>query len=134
MPITYNSVTNTITANYATGDPIGDGAVNPLTLTGIYNASVAGGWGVIDKNNELFNLRCKITINGANTYFESKYEHLYWNDYLGTNVFNVSYIMGLNLLYSDFKGRAYGNTISFTANGTIIGCTFNNIRCIVLRV
>lgn len=60
MAITYDAGTNKITVT-------GYSAVTPCTLTDIYNANVAGGWGVVGKLGSYFSLAAYLYFGDGST-------------------------------------------------------------------
>ena len=60
MPITYDIGTNTITVTGYTGDI-------PCTFEDIYQADLAGGWGVVSRQGNQFLFDCYLTIGDGST-------------------------------------------------------------------
>ena len=81
MAITYNAGTNIITVTgYTEG--------TPCTFLDIYNADVAGGWGVVTRqctNQYCFDAQVYIGDGSTVTWFVDKYFHAIWNAFYTAN-------------------------------------------------
>ncbi len=74
MPILYAD--NRITVTYASGDAKGDSWGNPWTPEDIYQASVSGGWGVVEKLGETnpkfasYWIKKRLFMTGSNCFYD----------------------------------------------------------------
>lgn len=70
MPISYNPTTQMITVTYVAGDPKGNAFATPWTIDDVYQADLAGGWGVVTKTGgQQYSFSAILQILGNTTYF-----------------------------------------------------------------
>jgi len=83
---------------------------------------VAGGWGVITKSDNMYNISCKIVGEGiALTYFYGKSEVWYWDTNTGNDTISIKEIY---LQYVHIIKYTYGATFSVTCGGFVERSTF----------
>lgn len=104
MAITYNAGTNIITiTGYTSG--------TPCTFLDVYNADVAGGWGVVTRqctNQFCFDAQLYIGDGSTATYFADKLKYVHWN----------------NIWTAHFQSTIRGRTNS---HATFVGCSLSVI-------
>lgn len=150
MPITYDSVNNIIKV-------VGFTETTPCTFDDIYQASVNGGWGVVEKiGDKLYFLNCRLQIgdgseatwvadNGKAVRMRGLLIHNYGHLKLGVpsgdygyngcliEVDDYGYVWTDNIVYSLGEFNAYGSIIKFirdTGRGTVFSGTCNFIGCV----
>jgi hypothetical protein len=94
MAITLSGTRITIT--YESGDPKGDSFDNPYTMQDIYDANIAGGWGVVQKIGNVYIFEASLYIEGSDTYFKDGGFGLYFN----ANSINDRVVFNLYMCYS----------------------------------
>lgn len=118
MAITYNAGTNTITV---TGYTFG----TPCTFLDVYNADVAGGWGVVSKSgNDHFTFDCKLVIGdgSTSTYFADTDKQIIFS----TNSITADYQIAVYVMNSaNFTlGYLVNDSKKVTDNGCALFGTF----------
>lgn len=118
MAITYDAPSNTITVTgYTEG--------TPCTFTDVYNADVAGGWGVVSlQGTSQFLFDCKLQIGDWNTatYFADTEKNIMFADGLRT-AHNIHLIRVLTYAYVRF-----GELTDAGLKQTNKGCTFIDLN------
>ena len=116
MPITLSGTR--ITVNYVAGDAKGGAAATPYTLTDVYDASVAGGWGVIKQNNVFF-IPYSLYVEGT-TYFHIA-TSIATTQRQETVVFTAPAPSDLNCLYTNSPNIKIGE---LTSNNNVYSASF----------
>ena len=115
MAITYGGGTNSIIVT-------GYSEATPCNVTDLYNADVAGGWGVIIKqSNTQFSFSCKLTIgsDSVETWFEDTAKQILFLDGIATANFS-NYMFNAKGYAHITLGKLNDENNKFTSDGCSI--------------